>query len=69
MSSFFCYFFLFSLLLGLFLFSSEEGFSLFFKEVYASIEGYGVLSDLPNLRLRDLIFYSETIHMSRRYFK
>lgn len=57
MSSFFCYFFLFSLLLDLLLFSSEEGFSLFFKEVYASIEGYGVLSDLPNLRLSDWIFY------------
>lgn len=69
MSSFFCYFFLFSLLLGLFLFYSEVCFSLFFKEVYASIEGYGVLSDLPNLRLSDWIFYSETIHMSIRYFK
>jgi hypothetical protein len=33
MSSFFCYFFLFSLLLGLFLFYSEVCFSLFFKEV------------------------------------
>jgi hypothetical protein len=31
--SVFCYFFLFSLLLGLFLFYSEVCFSLFFKEV------------------------------------